>query len=283
MPVASVVIPAHNEAASIARTLAALRDQGDLDVVVVCNGCTDETASIARRADPTARVLEIAQPSKIEAVRVGNGATSVFPRIHLDGDIEVSNVAALLAPLTREGVLATGPEREVPREGCSRLVRWYYDVWEQLPHVRSGLFGRGVVCVSAEGQERLHALPRLMGDDLAMSEAFAPGERVVVGEAVALVRPPRTLRDLVQRRIRIATGNTQADTAGVRSAQARTSPSHLIRVMWQDPRRVPKVAVFVAIHLAAGWSARRAVRSGDFTTWRRDESSRGTPTAGPAS
>ncbi len=82
MAVASVVIPAHNEGSSIGRTLRALRTgvgEDDLDVVVVCNGCTDATAAVARQTDPRALVIEIAQPSKREAVRVGNAATHVFP------------------------------------------------------------------------------------------------------------------------------------------------------------------------------------------------------------
>jgi hypothetical protein len=32
--------------------------------------------------------------------------------------------------------------------------------------------------------------------------------------------------------------------------------------------------VFVAVHVAARLGARKALRSGDFTTWQRDESSR---------
>ena len=45
MPV-SVVIPAHNEETVIGRCLAALfagAGEGELDVVVVCNGCRDGT------------------------------------------------------------------------------------------------------------------------------------------------------------------------------------------------------------------------------------------------
>lgn len=279
MAVASVVIPAHNESASIARTLAALAtgvEPGDLEVVVVANGCSDRTAQIARSANPPVRVRKIGQPSKSEAVRVGNATASVFPRVHLDADIELTgaDVLRLVQPLIAGEVLATAPRREVPREGCSWPVRWFYDVWERLPQVESGLFGRGVVVVGEEGQRRLDALPRMLGDDLAMSDAFGETERRVVAEAVAVVHPPRTLRDLLRRRIRIVTGNHQADAADVRRASSRTSPRVLLALVAEQPRLAGPVAVFVAVHLTARIAARRAIRAGDFTTWQRDESSR---------
>lgn len=284
MAVASVVIPAHNEAATIERTLAALSRGlagAELDLVVIANGCTDRTAALAQSAAPHARVLEIPQPSKIEAVRVGNAATSTFPRVHLDADIELAggDVLQLVRPLLDGEVLATAPRRVVPRDGCAWPVRWFYDVWERLPQVGNGLFGRGVVAVTEEAQQRLDGLPRLLGDDLAMSDAFDETERRVVQEAVAVVRPPRTVTDLLRRRIRIVSGNRQADSAGVRRPTSRTTPRTLLRLLRDEPRLVGPVAVFAAVHLAADVGARRAVRAGDFTTWQRDESSRaGSPT-----
>lgn len=279
MAVASVVIPAHNEQASIGRNLEALRrgtHQDDLDVVVVCNGCSDATAEVARRVDPRATVIEIPQPSKTEAVRVGNAATDVFPRVHLDADIELagSDVLELLVPLARRQALATAPHRSLPREHCSVWVRWYYDVWEALPQVRSGLFGRGVVVLSAEAERRVAALPQLMSDDLAMSDSFAPDERMVVSSAVAVVRPPRTLRDLVRRRVRVLTGNVQAQRAGVRRVSSRTRPRTLLALAVARPGVALRLPVFLAVHVAAVVGARRAIRAGDFTTWQRDESSR---------
>ena len=279
MAVASVIIPAHNEAATIGRNLRALRDgmgSDDLDVVVVCNGCTDLTADVARHADPLARVIEIPQPSKAEAVRVGNTATDVFPRVHLDADIELhgSAVRQLLDPITRDHVLATAPRREVPRDGCSRWVRWYYDVWESLPQVESGLFGRGVVVLSEQAQARVAALPPVMGDDLAMSDSFSGEERRVVAGAVAVVRPPRTVGDLVRRRVRVATGNAQAGRLGVRRPASRTSVRTLLGLAVGRPGLALRMPVFVAVHVAAQIGARRALRSDDFTTWQRDESSR---------
>ena len=55
----SVVVPAHNEAEVLGRTLRSLRDQdfaGPVEVVVVDNGSTDATADVARAAG--ARVAE---------------------------------------------------------------------------------------------------------------------------------------------------------------------------------------------------------------------------------
>ena len=279
MAVASVVIPAHNEAVTIGRNLRALRRgtrDDDLEVVVVCNGCTAQTAEAARAADPRARVIEIEEPSKAEAVRVGNTATEVFPRVHLDADIELSgtDLLALLEPLSRRSVLATGPRRDVPKTGCSRWVRWYYEVWESLPQVESGLFGRGVVALSEEAQARVSALPRMLSDDLGMSDAFSAQERCVVSTAVAVVHPPRTVRDLVRRRIRISTGNTQAARLGVRRPASRTRLRTLLALSVSRPGLALRVPVFLGIHVAALVGARRAVRAGDFTSWQRDESSR---------
>lgn len=279
MAVASVVIPAHNEAATIGRTLRALRTgvaEDDLDVVVVCNGCTDRTAQAARQADPRARVVEIAQPSKNEAVRVGNASTDVFPRVHLDADIELTGSAVLdlLAPVRSGQVLATAPLRSIPRAGCSPWVRWYYDVWEALPHVESGLFGRGVVVLSEAGQQRVESQARMLNDDLGMSDAFAAEERRVVTSAVAVVRPPRTLRDLVRRRVRVATGNVQAADLGVRRPTSRTRVRTLLGLAVSRPELALRIPVFVAVFAVSTLRARHAVRAGDYDTWLRDESSR---------
>ena len=279
MAVASVVIPAHNEAASIGRSLRALRmgaGDDDLDVVVVCNGCTDGTAEVARQADPHARVIEIAQPSKSEAVRVGNASTNVFPRVHLDADIELTGAAVLelLEPITRGPILATAPQRRLPRTGCSRWVRWYYDVWEALPQVDVGLFGRGVVVLSGQGEARVQHLSGMLNDDLGMSDAFSADERQVVTSAVAVVHPPRTVRDLVRRRIRVATGNAQAARLGARRAASRTGVRTLLGLAVTRPGVAVRLPVFLSVYVVAAFGARRAVRAGDFHTWQRDESSR---------
>jgi hypothetical protein len=153
-------------------------------------------------------------------------------------------------------------------------VRWYYQIWERLPVVQEGLFGRGVIALSAEGHARIAALPELMGDDLAASLSFTAPERTVVDRARVVVHPPRTLKDLLRRRVRSMTVTTQAATQ-TRLPGSRTSKSDLKDLLRAAPlRNGPRLAWFLIVTAIARSRARRAVKAGDFTTWLRDESSR---------
>ena len=73
MTALSVVIPAHNEEAVIARALRGLLDSAadDIDVIVAANGCSDETVSRALAVDPRVRVVETGSASKIAALNLG--------------------------------------------------------------------------------------------------------------------------------------------------------------------------------------------------------------------
>jgi len=273
--VASVVIPAHDEERTIGRLLDALcTTPGLLEIVVACNGCTDGTADVARRYPVT--VLDLPEPSKAGALRAGDRAAVVFPRVYLDADVELTadGVARLAAAVSPGGAAVAAPRRTMPRTGVSLPARWYYDVWEALPTVRLGLFGRGVLALSEDGARRIGALPEMMADDLVLSEAFTPTERTIVHDVAVVVHPARTLRDLVRRRARVTTGNVQADRAGLRGADARTSLGDLWRVVRERPGLAPRVPVFVGVVLAGRFRARAAVRRGDFTTWEQDASSR---------
>jgi glycosyltransferase involved in cell wall biosynthesis len=274
----SIIIPAHNEANVIGRTLDGLlrhTSPSDFDVVVVPNGCTDSTAAIAESYGDGVRTVVVTEPSKHTALMCGLQVATQPNVVLLDADIDVSpaTIRALVAPLFDCGVLATAPQRSIARGSVSIWVRWYYDVWERLPQVRTSLFGRGVIALAPEGVERVAALPPLMSDDLAISDLFAPDERAVV-DASVVIRPPRTMADLLRRKVRSVTGNTQADRVGARRDDSKTSVGVVLRLALDEPRLVPKVAVFLTVSLVARLRARRAIRRADFTTWQRDESSR---------
>lgn len=283
-----MIVPAHDEEAVIGRLLRRLTATAGTPggaratpprIIVVCNGCSDGTADAAR-AHAGVTVLETAVPSKHAALRLGDAhADDDFPRVYLDADVELDAdaVRALAAALEAPGVLAVAPTRVIPRRGASRPVRWYYDVWESIPGVQTGLFGRGAVALSREGHARLQDMPELLSDDLAVSSAFEEHERAVVSEAVVVVHPPRHWADLVRRRVRVVTGTRQAyegTASGNLRIDSRTGSGDLLRVVRADPRLWLKVPVFLLTTLVARRRAARAVAAGDFTTWLRDESSR---------
>jgi glycosyltransferase involved in cell wall biosynthesis len=277
---ATVIIPAHNEAQVIGRLLTQLvsaAQPGELDIIVVPNGCTDDTAGVAGSFGPPVRVLSISAASKHEALRAGDGAARDFPRLYVDADVELrtDDVRALLAALEIPGILAAGPERVLVMSGVRWPVRRYYDVWTRLPEVRGGLFGRGVIAVSQAGHQRMGTLPRLLNDDGAVSFLFAPGERVIAPDAKVVVHPPRTLSDLLRRRVRVATGVTQIEhDASAPRSTARTRAADLVTMVKSEPHMALSVAIFAAVTFVARLRAGRAARQEDYSTWLRDESSR---------
>lgn len=276
-----VVIPAHNEEDVISttlRTLLADARPSEFQVIVVCNGCSDATALRAREVSADIQVVELAAASKVAAVRTGSSMLSAGPRIQLDADVDLPTPSArALADAVRGQVLAAGPRRTLERSRASLIVRWYYDIWEQLPQVKSGLFGRGVIALSGEGQRRVDQLPPVLSDDLAISEAFRDEEYVLVQEAVVVVYIPRSTIDLLRRRVRVITGNHQADALGLRRSGSETTGSSLASICIRSPRMIVRVPVFLFVTGAARLWARRAIDTRDFDTWQRDDSSRARP------
>jgi dolichyl-phosphate beta-glucosyltransferase len=107
----SIVVPAYNEAATIAPILMELRDRfPEAEVVVVTDGCTDETASVARACAPGVSVIEYAaNKGKGHAVRTGMLAAHGVILLFTDADLPfgTGGVAKVLQ------VLETRPEVDI--------------------------------------------------------------------------------------------------------------------------------------------------------------------------
>ena len=279
MTIASIVIPAHNESSVIGRLLGQLIGSArhdEFEIVVVANGCTDDTAEIARSFGPQVRVLSLTTASKREALAAGNRIATVFPRVYVDADVELgaADIRALVSVLNT-GILATAPRLELAMVGRPWTIRWYFDVWNQLPEVRRGLFGRGVVAVSEAGYERIAKLPQVFADDLAASLAFSPAERTIADAARVVVHPPRTFGDLIRIRVRAAIGTTQVErTEGAPSSTARTRPSDLLTIARERPTMALPAVWFLLVALLVRTRARHMERREEGARWLRDESSR---------
>ena len=179
-----MVIPAHDESAGIRRCLDALFAgiaPGELDVVVICNGCTDDTAALTRSSGHPVRLIELAAASKPAALRAGDDAALAFPRIYLDADVVLHGSAArAVLERLRAGALAARPPIHYDSGGSSAPVRSYYRARSRVPALQGSLWGAGAYGLSEAGRRRFGAFPDVVAEDLWVDRHFASGEIVIV-------------------------------------------------------------------------------------------------------
>ena len=124
LDIISVVIPAHNEQSVLSRCLEALladAEPGEFEVVVVCNGCTDETATVARGFGDSVQVCGIPVASKIAALNEGDARVSGFPRFYLDADIVLGTreLRTVADALDDQPLMVAAPRPVVDLNGAS--------------------------------------------------------------------------------------------------------------------------------------------------------------------
>ncbi|GAB2443496.1 hypothetical protein GCM10027187_02850 [Streptosporangium sandarakinum] len=279
-PVASIVVPAHDEEAVIAGGLARLLDgsaPGEFDVVVVANACSDRTARAARR--PGVRVLETPVPGKAHALRLGDAACRTFPRLYLDADVELdaASVRALVAAAARPGVLACAPVPDWDLAGTGRVARRVHRVHDRLVAPLRGLAGAGAYLLTGRGHARVFPMPDVISDDGWVHGSFAPHERVTVPEARTLVRPAPTVAAHLDRRVRVRLGNRQLAALGRSAAEGRLRLGSLAALV--RGRRVSPLdaACYLAVLLADRVLTRVRARRGGEVQWGTDGGSRSRP------
>jgi glycosyltransferase involved in cell wall biosynthesis len=275
MTSATVVIPAHNEARVIARCLGALLDTalpGEFEVIVVCNGCHDDTAALARAIAPHAIVLELDAASKAAALNAGDAVASTFPRLYVDADVQLTTEAAR-ATITalREGALCAAPVAHHDVSGRPWLVRCFYAVHERIPFFTGpGAVGNGVYGLSAEGRSRFDRFPDITADDQYVLERFTPEERHTIPSERFTIQTPRTLRGVVTIRTRSYRGNLELHAMERPDvAEERVGVSTLASLL-RKPRGALGVPVWVAVNVVAKVQARRSWDG----AWERDDTSR---------
>lgn len=127
----SVVIPAHNEAASIRATVRRVLEQADgVEVIVVDDASTDDTSSEARAAG--ARVLRLEEGGNPAAARNrGAEASAGDPIVFLDADCVPDGgwLDAILAAHERGAAVVGGsldlPPGLSPTARCDYYCGWY--------------------------------------------------------------------------------------------------------------------------------------------------------------
>ena len=262
----SVVIPAHNEEAVIGRCLTALltdAPEGELEVLVVCNGCRDQTAQVARQKAPRCTVIEIPVASKVAALNAGDQMAAYFPRFYVDADVELTypSLLAVAKALAEDGVLCAAPKPVFDLAGRSYPIRAFYDVFQGIPYLSDDMVGTGVYALSEEGRRRFAAFPELTADDQFIQQLFERSERRAVAAAHFVVHPPAKVRGILAMRARAYRGNRELARSGL--ARAAPPPSGLKSSLRRAlaPTQAPAVAIYAGVNLLAKGLARRPNRS----------------------
>lgn len=282
----TVIVPAYNEETVIGRLLRAIAPPPDqitqMDVIVALNGCSDNSASVAREAMPMAQIVEIPRAGKANAINHGLVSTKAFPVFVVDADV-ITSFAALAATARSLGdkkAMIAAPALTVDCERSSAAVRAYYRVWQSLPYVRDGLIGSGIYGLSEVAADRIGMLPEVIADDQFVRLQFAPEERLSVqadgnGNSVSfIVTAPRNLLPLLRIEARRRAGDAElAQLPQMRKQPRDTTLGSLLRYGCR-PAQWADLAIYLGIKIGGRVLYLFNRLRGRSKTWWRDDSSR---------
>ncbi len=226
-PGVSVVVPAYNEEAGIAATVASLvasRYRGDIEVIVVDDGSTDATATIvAHLGLPGVRLVRQPNAGKPAALNHGIAVARHDVLVLVDGDtvFDPDTLTHLVDPLRDRSVGAVSGNAKVGnRSGI--LGRWQhleYVMGFNLDRRMHDMLGTIPTVPGAIGAFRRAALAAVGGvssdtlaedSDLTMA-VCRTGWRVTYQEAaIARTEAPASLRQLWRQRYRWCYGTLQS-------------------------------------------------------------------------
>ena len=283
-PRVSVIIPVHNESAILARCANSLVQDvgtGDVEVLFVCNGCTDDSERVLKELAPWARVLVSPDRGKPQALNYGDAHAQGAERHYIDADVSISPgaITEVSKQMAARGLLAASPRIDIDVAGASWPVRNYMSTWQQSPYFRSGLLGAGYYAISAQGRSRFGAFPLIKADDHFVYSLFNAAERGIVESARFAPLWPQNFADLWRVEVRHFAARVEFDEA-LREGRLAAGAEHVkpqrgwLLAQLRAPNRWASVAEYVAVKVLTGVAGRLNHRFGDRKAWARDESSR---------
>jgi cellulose synthase/poly-beta-1,6-N-acetylglucosamine synthase-like glycosyltransferase/peptidoglycan/xylan/chitin deacetylase (PgdA/CDA1 family) len=226
-PPLSVIVPAYNEEAGIASTLASLIDtdyEGPLEIIVVDDGSTDNTAQIVESLLlPGVKLIRKDNGGKPSALNAGIAQADGAIMVMVDGDtvFQRDTLRQIVEPFADVTVGAVSGNTKVANRG-GILGRWQhieYVIGFNLDRRMFDLLQCMPTVPGAIGAFRRDALIKVGGvshdtlaedTDLTMAISRA-GWRVVYEEtAIAWTEAPSSLRQLWRQRYRWCYGTLQA-------------------------------------------------------------------------
>lgn len=208
---ATVIIPAHNEATVIAQCLDSIAGQESVDnIIVACNACTDNTEKIVKRYEKV-HCLELVIASKTNAINEAEKYISSYPVFYIDADtcLGPGAIREITRVMTNDRLLLAAPTPVVNVAYSSWPVRAFYRVWLNLPYVKEGVIATCSYVISREGRKRFSHFPEIISDDGFVRGHFKTCELANVASAKTYINAPKDILSLIKIKTRARLGNIQ--------------------------------------------------------------------------
>ncbi len=275
----SVIIPAYNEEKSIADLLKRISKPVDgrvFEIIVVCNGCVDQTFEEAINAKTSAKVLNLKEGSKTLALNEGDRHASHFPRIYLDADVqtEATDLAKVVNYLDASGKLACGANRVFDLSKSSLLVKTFYDVWSLLPYSREiqNIGGGGLYALTKLGRERFETFPKIIADDHYINRLFGSEEKGRQIDANVHIKAPLDVTSLIKIKSRAYQGSQELNKLMKKSSSSNSKGS-ILGLFKERPEKSIQIVLYVCIQILARLHA-KFIQPFSSQQWQRDLSTR---------
>jgi glycosyltransferase involved in cell wall biosynthesis len=267
-PLVSVVIPAYNASETIRETLASASGQtyGNLDIIVVDDGSTDDTGAIVHRhslQDPRVRLVEKSNGGVASARNAGIRASRGTLVAFLDADdlwhpTKVSKQVKVLLAGGGEIALVYSPFRVIDINGKVLLSPRKYGAsgWVLHRHFYANLIGNGSSILV-----RKSVLDEVGGFDPQLREAGAEGceDLLLQLRVAARYRFGEVQEYLIGYRRRPASMSSNAD-------QMIRSGALAIRIALSECRHLSRLPRDVILNRHEWQRLRHAARQGDVIT-----------------
>lgn len=280
----SVIIPAHNEASVIQATLQSLlanKIDGEMQIIVVANGCTDDTADRARAVAGPIEVIETPVGSKTNALNLGDRAAKFFPRAYVDADIQLSpNALQKVIDTFRNdpNCRVCAPVAKHVYKGWNPFLAGYYKLWRSLPYVRNAIMGSGFYAVDKKLRDRFVDFPAITADDKFIRNLSRPTERRVIEGCNTFINMPETFAELLKVKTRWTYGAMELQEA---RPDLNVNDQNKYEGVWSYMLLRPwlwvNVPAFLFVYAYAHKAARKKMAMKSATIWERDDSTRSIP------
>ena len=279
----SIIIPAHNEEVAIKRLLDMFQKEMEenkfkCEIIVVCNGCSDETANIVKRFEFVG-LIETDKASKTFALNLGDEAANYFPRIYLDADviINLKSISCIVETIKKRDVSVVVPVVKNDTSHSSFIVKAFYYVWQRMPYFRDGMIGCGVYGLSLYARSKFNCWPEVISDDGFIRAMFSADEREICHEAKVKILTPLTVSSLINIKTRSRLGRYELYKKYPQMMIRERREKKYFRIIFtiiKNPTMITIVPFYLYINIIARYRAIIQMKTLKNYRWERDITTR---------